>query len=547
MLDSLHIRNYVLIDSLDVSFPEGLSIITGQTGAGKSILLGALQLLLGGKAEATCISSGKDSCVVEGEFSLPDDSLRPFLEESGVEWSEDRSLVVRRVIYSTGRSRSFMNDSPVPVGVLSECSSRLVDIHSQHNNLILTDKRYQLRMLDHFAGNESLLAECRGVWGALRSKTAELEETERKLSQLRSEQEYNEARWKQLDGAHLVPGELEELEAEHKRLANAGEIKMNMEGALAAFELPGERSIAASLKEAGRLLGKTGEYLPEAEELSARLDSARIELEDIRESISRASSGVVVSEGRLQSVEDRMGLVYGLLQKFGCRTVEELASLRDEYAAKVSGSAGLQDALDSLAAEISSLEKKHASLCSALHASRERSAPVFAKQVEDQLRYLELDRAVFRVELPEAETGPRGSDGILFLFSSTGAAPADVARCASGGEISRIMLCLKARMARFAGMPTMIFDEIDTGVSGSAADKMGRMICEMGKDMQVLAITHLPQVAARGNAHFVVEKSGDASSIRRVEGEERVTELARLLSGAEITPEAMANARSLLS
>ncbi len=546
MLSSLHIRNYVLIDSLDVSFPGGLSIITGQTGAGKSILLGALQLLLGARADGSVLSEGSESCVVEGEFSLPDESLRPFLEESGVEWAEDRSLIIRRVVYASGRSRSFVNDSPVNVGVLGGCAAHLVDIHSQNNNLILTDRRYQLSVLDHFAGNAELLARCGECWRELQGLISRKEEAERRLQALRADRSYNEAQWKQLDSARLQEGELEALDAEQRRLANAESVREALAGAVAAFGAEDGMSVDASLREAGRLLDRISAYLPGMDELSARIRSSRIELDDIRGSLEDAASRVDVSGERLQAVEERMGLICSLLQKHGCRTEGELIALRDRYSSMLFDSDSLEEELSGLEKRIGIAAERHTALCRALHDARAGAAPAFSEQIASSLRFLELDRAVFEVQLTPVSAGAAGADGVIFAFSSTGLHPTDVGACASGGEISRIMLCLKAMMARYVGMPTMIFDEIDTGVSGSAADRMGGMICDMGRDMQVIAITHLPQVAAKGDAHFVVEKTAGVSSVRRVQGRDRVMEIARLLSGASVTPEAVANAESLL-
>lgn len=546
MLSSLHIRNYVLIDSLDVDFPEGLSIITGQTGAGKSILLGALQLLLGARGDASLISPGAETCVVEGEFILPDGRLEESFSDAGVEWRKDRSLTIRRVLYSSGRSRSFINDSPVNGAILKECAAQLLDIHSQNNNQILTDKRYQLAVLDHFAGNGSLLGRCRACWKELQGLEADKADYEATLAELEKDRSYNEARFAQLDQARLSEGELEELEAEQKQLANAEEIKGAFEGALAALDPEEGNSVDFSLKEAGRLLDKVSAYVPRTGGLAERLRSARIELDDIRSSIEEASGRIDISEGRLRQVEDRMGLLYDLMHKFACDSVAGLIAMREEYSSKIFDSTSLGEKLSEVTEKIGKKRKEYSSICEELHDSRSKSAPLLAGQLEGSLHFLELENAAFEVEVLPAESGPLGTDGVLFAFSSSGAAPVDVAKCASGGEVSRIMLCLKAVMARFTGMPTMIFDEIDTGVSGSAADKMGRMICGMGADMQVIAITHLPQVAAKGDAHFVVVKDADSSSIRRVQGEDRVMEIARLLSGASITPQAVANAESLL-
>ena len=544
MLLSLHIENYVLIDSLDVEFPGSLCIITGQTGAGKSILLGALGLLGGAKGDASLISAGKETCVVEGEFATPDDSLREMLEDAGVEWNSDGTLLIRRVLYSTGRSRCFVNDSPVNVGVLSECAAALVDIHSQHNNLLLSDRRWQLSVLDYFAGNTEQRSSCEAVWKRLQALKARRREVSEKLERLREDRDYNQARFDALDGAKLVAGEMEALEAEHSTLSHAEDVRTALEGTLAAFD--GEPGVDGALREAGRLLEKLSAWMPEAAELAERVRSSRIELADIRETVEAAAEKVDVSGDRLQAVEERMGLLYELFRRFGCRTVDELIALREDYSRRLFDSTALEDELASIDKEMDAASKDYDAVASGLSAARKKAAPGFAEAILGRLRFLELDRAAFTAEVLPAEDGATGRDSVLFCFSASGKNLQDVARCASGGEMSRIMLSLKAEMARFAGMPTMIFDEIDTGVSGSAADAMGSMICSMGADMQVLAITHLPQVAAKGGAHFVVEKKGDVTGIRRVAGRERVMEIARLLSGSVITPEAIANAESLL-
>ena len=549
MLRSLHIENYVLIDSLDISLPEGLGIITGQTGAGKSILLGALSLLMGAKGDATQISAGAQNCIVEGEFSAPG-SIRSILEDAEVEW-DGGNLLIRRVLNASGRSRSFINDSPVNVQLLQEIASSLVDIHSQHQSLQLSDRRFQMDVLDHFAGCAADVEECKRLWNVILCKTKELEEVRRRLSRLQADKEYNSARFKQLDDAHLRDGELEELDAEQKQLANAESIKENFAAASALLEPEEGMSVEVALKEAERLLGKLSQLVPDASSLAERLHSSRIEISDIAESIVDLDSRISLSQERLEQVEDRMSLLYGLMQKHGCANVAELLAARERYAEALFDSTALEEKAAALEKEVGDARKEHLSVCTKIHAARAKAAPGLAAGIQESLRFLELDRAVFAVELADAAPSATGSDAVTFKFSSTGSNPVDVSRCASGGEISRIMLSLKALMAQYTGMPTMIFDEIDTGVSGSAADKMGQMICRMGKDMQVLSITHLPQVAAKGRAHFVVEKSisgdGSVSSMRRLSDEERVQEIARLLSGERITPEAIANARTLLA
>ena len=548
MLRSLHIENYVLIDSLDISFPEGLSIITGRTGAGKSILLGALGLLLGAKSDAAAVSEGASSCIVEGEFDSPEE-LRDLLEEAGTEW-DPSGLIIRRVIPAAGRSRSFVNDCPVQAALLSELAERLVDIHSQDQTRLLRDRGFQLSVLDHFAGVSGKVRECSALWKEILSLNAEAAKLRARIDSLQGEADYNAAQYGQLEQAKLVPGELEELEAEQKQLAHAEAIKEAFAAAINAFtpdELP---SIDVSLKEAARQLDKAAAFVPGMEALAERIRSSRIELEDIRESIEQADSKVNLSEDRLNEVEGRISLLYSLMQKHRCANIEELIAKRDEFGQALFDGGALQEKLQELEQRSKKAADAHKALCAEISKARKASAPALAKDILETLRYLELDRAVFAVNVDPAEPGAGGADSVWFAFSATGAAPVDLAKCASGGEVSRIMLSLKAMLARFTGMPTMIFDEIDTGVSGSAADRMGATICRMGEDMQVIAITHLPQVAAKGNAHFVVAKTDDGdravSGIRRIEGEERVQEIARLLSGASITPEAVANARSLL-
>ena len=553
MLRSLHIRNYILIDSLEVQFPEGLVIITGQTGAGKSILLGALSLVAGAKGDASVLSEGAENCVVEAEFDTQDEEIRALLEENDAEW-DDGHLIVRRVVNRSGRSRSFVNDCPVPVTLLPDIASRLIDIHSQHRSLLLTDRGFQLSALDWFAGNAATLQSCRAAWKDYCGLRDELEKARTTLARLASDRDYNQAQWEQLDAARLREGELEELDAEQKQLANAEQIKESLSGVQAlmdADERSGREGMDASLKEASRLLGHVARYVPSLSSLSERVDSARIELADILSEVEDINSRTSLSQERLEQVEDRMSLLYSLMKKHGCRTVEELIAVRDGFSDALYDSTALEERIQELEKQMKTVRAGYEALCSELHASRIKAAPEFADRITASLHFLELDRAVFDVTVSDAQEGPSGTDRVQFLFSSTGSVLQDVSKVASGGEISRIMLCLKAMMARYVGMPTLIFDEIDSGVSGSVADKMGRMICDMGKDMQVFSITHLPQVAAKGDAHYVVSKSEDASgrtvsTISEVRGEERIMEIARLLSGSRVTPEAVANARSLM-
>ena len=540
MLRSLHIEHYVLIDSLEIDFPEGFIVLTGQTGAGKSILLGALSLLLGGKADPEAIlPPGADRCIIEGEF------------DGG---PEEGPLTLRRVINRNGRARAFLNDEPVALPELTELAARLVDIHAQHQTLLLTDPRTQLRMLDYYAGDETQRAAYQAAWKQTQDLRSRLRKVREQLEKIGEQQVYLLARLAQLTEARLKEGELEELEQEQQVLANAEQIK---ESLYRVEELLGggdeERpGMDAALKEAERLLAKTARFIPSLQSLSERTASLRIEADDILSEVSGLNARTEAQTGRLETVEERLGTLYELMRRFSVKSVEELIAERDRLSGLVGGGEALSDEEKSLSRELAAAEKTLSAAAQALSKARNAAAKPFSAEVCRLLAGLELGRAVFKVELEPIPEGPEGTDRIHFLFSAdAAAAPLPLERCASGGELSRIMLCLKALLARYAQMPTLIFDEIDTGVSGSVADKVGALLAEMGQHMQVLAITHLPQVASRGTAHFLVEKSleGDApaTSIRALKtDQERIGEVARLLSGSEISTAALENAKSLL-
>ena len=557
MLNRLQVKNFILIDSLEIDFPEGLIIITGQTGAGKSILLGALSLIMGSKADASMISGDADNCIVEAEFDVDpsDTQMMEELDESGVEW-DGGYLIIRRVVNRSGRSRAFVNDSPVSVQVLQSLASRLIDVHSQHQTLLLSDKNFQLEILDHYAGNERLRADIAELWRSMNSIRAEMAQLDVKIAKMASERDYNEAQYRQLEAASLSEGELEELEEEQKQLANAEEIKNclgNAEELFTASTAVDSLSVDSSLKEISKLLTKAGRYVSSLSELSDRVDSCRRELDDVLSEIESINSRTDLSQDRLDQVESRMSLLYGLMQKHSCKDVAELIQVRNNYSEMLFDSTQMEERRAELEAKLSKVSAQFEKVAEQLHLSREKAATSFAADIQESIRGMELSYAVFEVALTEIPLSATGRDAVVFRFSASGKNPVDVAKCASGGEMSRIMLALKAMMARYTNMPTMIFDEIDTGVSGSVADKMGSVICAMGEDMQVFAITHLPQVAAKGSAHYLVSKeidpaTGEAiSKIERLSDEQRVLELARMLSGSVLTDEAIANAKSLLN
>ena len=554
MLRRLSIRNYVLIDSLETDFPEGLVIITGQTGAGKSILLGALSLLLGAKADASMIGESSDNCVVEGDFSVGDDEiLKSLMEENDIDW-DGKNISIRRVVNPTGRSRSFVNDCPVQLQFLSSLSSRLVDIHSQHQTLLLSDKRFQLSLLDCFAGNSGLLEQYRSHFRHYTSLQRELENIENAIARSRAEYDYDKSRLDRLVEANLKENELLELEQEQKQLANAEQIKESLCSAESILEsVPssdGEVPLTALMRDAVRSLEKISEYLPGAGALADRIESCRLELDDISDELSRINANTDVSTERLAEVEERLSLLYTLLRAFSCSDMASLMAERDRLASSIASMEVSDNRRDELKRLLEREEKETKGAAEALSAARKSAAGKLASAIEERIRDMELPDAAFAIELSPAPLSADGYDSVLYRFSATGRNLTDVAKCASGGELSRIMLALKSIMAEYGNMPTMIFDEIDTGVSGSVADKMGSVICRMGNYMQVFAITHLPQVAAKGSAHYVVTKSSSdgraVSEIKRLSAEQRVLEIARMLSGSVLTDAAIANAESLL-
>lgn len=536
MLKRLSIQNYALIENLDIEFPSGLVIITGETGAGKSIMLGALSLLLGAKADVSVLKDSGKNCVVEGEFE-----------------ADGEELVLRRVISPAGRTRNFINDEPATLAALTEISSRIVDIHAQHQHLLLTDVGYQMKVLDYFAGTLPLLEEYAACHNRLLQTKASLQRLEEEIARKEGEREYRQFQFDKLHEAKLREGELEELEQEQKQLANSGQIRESISGALGYMGNAGGGSIVQNLKDAEHLLQKSSNFVPELQQLCSRLESCRIECRDIEQELEGLAEGIVVSPQRLQQVDERLSLLYSLMRKHSVQSVEELIAIRQELEQELLGSEKDADAKEELEKEMASLEQERERLSGKLSAARAAKAGELAEVLQGQIRNLQMPYAVFKVALDESEKyTPTGKDNIEFLFSANGEERLTLLqKAASGGELSRIMLCLKWLMAQYTGMPTMIFDEIDTGVSGSIADKMGELIGKMGEKMQIFAITHLPQIASKRGTHLLVYKEFDSGKnatthIRCIEGEERVNEVARMLSGTALTKAALENARELL-
>ena len=536
MLSRLSISNYALISSLDITFPDGLVIITGETGAGKSILLGALSLVLGKRADSSVFCDNTRNCVVEAEFH----------DKSGEEY------IFRRVITPAGRSRSFLNDEPVSLADLAAISNRIIDIHGQHQHLLLTDPDYRLGVIDHFAGTAPLLDEYKKIYDEYTAVEDEAASLEKSIAEEERDAEYRQFQLHKLQEAALVSGEMETLEQEQKTLAHAEDIRTGLDAAYACLN-PHDISVSQLLKDAATRLSKFAAWDDRLESLAARLESSRIEISDIEREIEDISSSVTVSPQRLDEVEERMSLIYSLERKYGCADVDELIALRDSLATALGGTEQMLDRLSALRQRQQELGTQREALARRLSEQRRAASGSLSEALQEAVRSLEMPHAVFRAEISgKGRLTATGGDNLDFMFSANGEQSLrDISKVASGGELSRVMLALKGLLARYTSMPTMIFDEIDTGVSGRIADKMGNMIGRMGQNMQIMAITHLPQIASKKGAHYLVFKEfgpdGKASTgIRRIEGEERVMEVARMLSGSELTPAAVENARELL-
>ena len=537
MLKRLTIQNYVLIESLDIEFPAGLIIITGETGAGKSIMLGALSLLLGAKSDVSVLKDNTRNCVVEGEFEI-----------------DGEELLLRRVVSPAGRTRNFINDEPATLAALTEISSTIVDIHAQHQHLLLTDGSYQMKVLDYFAGTGSILDEYQQVHASLTKDEADLVSLREQIEKSEAEMEYKAFQLEKLQQAKLREGELEELEAEQKQLANSEEIREAITNSV-AYLRPMGIPIVQNLKDAVHLLQKSSNFVPELEPLAQRLESCRIECRDIEEELEILGEKIVVSPQRLEIVEERLSLLYALMRRHSVSSVEELIAIQEQLQQQIQGSVEDSQEAAGLEKRIQEGKERRMMLAEKLTAARMGKVKELGSVLQERIMDLQMPHAIFEVELsPLGKYTQNGKDNISFMFSANGETRlSQLHKAASGGELSRIMLCLKSLMAEFTGMPTMIFDEIDTGVSGSIADKMGALIGKMGERMQIFAITHLPQIASKRGTHLLVykdydgEQQGAATHIKVLNGEERINEVARMLSGSTLTEAAIENARVLLN
>lgn len=551
MLKHLFIQNYALIEHLDLDLYSGFNIITGETGAGKSILLGALSLILGTRADSSAIKQGAEQCVVEATFDIQNYGLEEFFESQDLEYSSE--LLIRRQVSSTGKSRAFVNDTPVNLLQLKAISERLIDIHSQHANLFLQDAPFQLLVLDSFAANEQLLNDYSHHytrWVVLKDRiVAKVREHE----QLAREKEELALRLEELTEARLQSQELEQLEIRQKTLAHVEELRAAYGEVLEILEGDTEGSVLSQLKTARMRLERIRDLHPHAEELVGRLETTTIELHDLAQEASGEWKTFPEDTTELVEVEARLILLERLLKKYHCKTCDELITLKATTEQTLAALENFDFDLQALNDDLQALEKTLYALAQQLTEKRNEKAQALSEQIQQNLQQLGIPEAVFEVRLiPQAELTPAGAETIEFLFTAhRQLTPMPLARVASGGEMARVMLSLKAIMAHSLTLPTIIFDEIDTGVSGSVAAQMGNMLQRMAADLQILNITHLPQIASRGEHHFLVYKeqthAGETvSNIRLLTDEERVVELAKLLSGEQVTALALENARELL-
>ena len=550
MLRSLYIQNYALIEKLDIDFGSGFSVITGETGAGKSIILGAIGLLLGQRADVKSIRQGAAKCVIEARFEIAGYGMRPFFEENELEYEDE--CILRREVYASGKSRAFINDTPASLVQMKELGEQLIDVHSQHQNLLLNKEGFQLNVLDILAHDEEELNNYQSLHREWKQVQQDLEDLIVLAEQNKADEDYIRFQLEQLEDAQLAAGEQEELEQEADTLSHAEEIKAGLFRAGQVMNSD-EGGLLSALKEClNTMLGLQKVY-PSAGELAERLESSYIELKDISQEVSGKEEEIEFNPVRLEEVNDRLNLIYTLQQKHRVTTVDELLALADDYAAKLANITSSDEQIEELKVRSEALYSKVKKQAAVLTKLRTAAAREVEKQMAARLIPLGMPNVRFRVEIgARKEPGVHGADTVNFLFSANkNGALQSISSVASGGERARVMLSVKAMIAGAVKLPTIVFDEIDTGVSGEIADRMADIMQEMGdSDRQVISITHLPQIAARGRAHYKVYKQDNEtetnSHIRRLADEERIEEIAHMLSGATLTDAALNNAKALL-
>ncbi|MBB3186687.1 DNA repair protein RecN [Microbacter margulisiae] len=550
MLCSLYIENYVLIERLSIDFGQGFSVITGETGAGKSIILGALGLILGQRTDSKAIREGASKCVIEGTFTIVSYDLQPFFATNELEYADE--TIIRREIYASGKSRAFINDSPVGLLQLKELGEKLIDIHSQHQNLLLQHSAFQLNVVDIVANTRLLLKEYQNAFASYQIKQKQLVDLRSLSLQKQAERDYLLFQWQQLLDAKLVDDEQEMLEEELNILQHAGEIKDYLQKTLHIID-GHDNAVLSSLKEAMGMMRHAQQLFPAMEEYERRIDSIQIELKDITGELGKHEMSIDVEPDRLLQVQQRLDELYSLEQKHRVTTLSALIDLRDKFATELKHIEEFDEDILTLEKETAHLLQEVVVLGEQLSVEREKSFSVIVQHVEKQLRQLGMKHVVFQVERKQLTDWTLiGHDEIQFLFSSNmQVKPQPVAQIASGGEISRVMLSLKSLIANTKSLPTIIFDEIDMGISGEIANAMSLIMKQLGGVMQVIAITHLPQIAAKGMFHYRVSKTIhnaiSETTIQKLSETERVAEIATMLSGASVTQAAIDNAKQLLA
>lgn len=550
MLRSLYIQNYALIEKLDISFEQGFSVITGETGAGKSIILGAIGLLLGQRADVKSIRTGATKCIIEARFDISNYHMQPFFEENELDYEDE--CILRRELYASGKSRAFINDTPAQLAQMKELGEQLIDIHSQHQNLLLNKEGFQLNVLDLLAHDEPALSAYQAAYKQWKQAQNDLDRLLERAARDKADEDYIRFQWEQLEEAHLTKGEQEELEQEAETLSHAEDIKASLYRTDQLFNNE-EGGLLSNLKECCNVMAELQAVYPAAEEWANRLESSYIELKDIADEVSDREEQVEFNPTRLDEVNERLNLIYSLQQKHRMDTVDELMALRDDYATRLASISSSDEEIETLKKRCGELQSEVRRQAAGLTEARREAAREVERQMAARLVPLGMPNVRFVVDMGERkEPGLHGMDTVTFLFSANkNGTLQNISSVASGGEIARVMLSVKAMIAGAVKLPTIVFDEIDTGVSGEIADRMADIMQEMANnDRQVISITHLPQIASRGRAHYKVYKKDNEtetnSHIRRLTDEERMEEIAHMLSGATLTEAALNNARALL-
>ena len=550
MLKQLYIKNFTLIDELNIAFHPGFSVITGETGAGKSIILGAIGLLLGNRADSKAIKAGRDRCIIEAHFDLSRYDMRQFFIDNDID--EDlEDTIIRRELTAAGKSRAFINDTPVPLARMRELGEQLVDIHSQHQNLLLQKEDFQLNVVDIIAQDSKLANKYKAAYATYRQADDQLRRLKEEIAKNKENEDFLRFQFKELDDAKLEKGEQEALEQESDVLSHSEDIKTALYAA--DNNLSGEDgSIIEKLKGATQQLQSIKDVYPEASELADRLDSSYIELKDIAQEVNGLIDHVDFDPGRLEAINDRLDTLNTLQQKFHCQDVEELIETYQQLKEQLSHIDNSDDDIEALEQEVASLRKKAEEEAKELTKVREKAAKKVEEEMKQRLIPLGIPNVRFSIQLTAKPLSHDGADKVSFLFSANKSTPLQpVTQVASGGEIARVMLSLKAMISGAVKLPTIIFDEIDTGVSGKIAEKMAQIMVEMGNhERQVISITHLPQIAAMGKHHYKVLKeeteTGTTSQMTELNEEQRIQEIAQMLSGSDISQAALANAKELL-